>query len=291
MQRLVGQILVVVTWCGLVLHPALARYGLERLRFSQSPQQQQQQQHRPIFGALQFQVGDCIKQDDDTKVEGAVTAAVDETLTLIQQSYPYAYYNSTISHHYFVRMAPRALQIAISKLVWTADILRSVISCIADNRTTALFGTAKRSRIVRDVYDEICLMRPEVDFVDEYKSHYDGILKVPGLLTLRSLTYLQGGQATLVAATSGRNYTTDSGSTIILDFNRELRCAITCQPTETNEHVDHRTVTPTGSVSMSQHQYIQPRVMIKAAVHVFDCQTHPFVVFFHIVAHRLINIL
>jgi hypothetical protein len=66
--------------------------------------------------------------------------------------------------------------------------------------------------VIPDVYHEIYLMRPEFDLVDHDKIHLDGILKLPGLCTLRVLTYLSGDSATLVALTSQRNYTAHSGT-------------------------------------------------------------------------------
>ena len=55
------------------------------------------------------------------------------------------------------------------------------------------------------------------------KVHYDGNLKLPGICTIRSLTYLTGYAATFFATTSQKNYTTTDYSTIILDFNREYQ--------------------------------------------------------------------
>jgi hypothetical protein len=109
-------------------------------------------------------------------------------------------------------------------------------------------------------------MRPEFDLVDQHKVHYDGILKLPGICTLRSLTYLPGTPATLVALTSHHNYTTLPGTSIVVDFNREL-------------HYAHLTTTKS---------FQEPRVMIKAAIHLVDAETHPMITFLHIVAHRII---
>ena len=168
-------------------------------------------------------------------------------LDLIRETYG-AYANSTISHHHFVRLAPSTLQHELSKFVWNHNALRAV---------RAHFPAG--AFVVPDVYHEIYVMRPEIDFLDADKKHFDGP-KVQGLTTLRSLIYLKGARARFVAETSARNYTTDEGSTIILDFYRELH---------------HVRVNDTA-----------PRVIIKAAIHVFDTKTP--MNYLKIAAHRLI---
>ena len=168
-------------------------------------------------------------------------------LDLIRETYG-AYANSTISRHLFVRLAPSTLQNELSKFVWNDNALRAI---------RAQFPAG--AFIVPDVYHEIYVMRPEIDFLDADKKHFDGP-KVPGLTTLRSLIYLEGARARFVAETSARNYTTDEGSTIILDFYRELH---------------HVKVNDTA-----------PRVLIKAAIHVFDTETP--MNYLKIAAHRLI---
>ena len=168
-------------------------------------------------------------------------------LDLIHETYG-AYVNSTISHHIFVRLAPAALQHELSKFVWNDTTLRAVRSQFPAG-----------AFVVPDVYHEIYVMRPEIDFLDADKKHFDGP-KVPGLTTLRSLIYLEGPRARFVAETSSRNYTTDEGSTIVLDFYRELH---------------HVRVNDTA-----------PRVLVKAAIHVFDTETP--MNYLKIAAHRLI---
>ena len=168
-------------------------------------------------------------------------------LDLIRETYG-AYDNSTISRHYFVRLAPSTLQHELSKFVWNDNALRAVRSRFPAG-----------AFVVPDVYHEIYVMRPEIDFLDADKKHFDGP-KVPGLTTLRSLIYLEGPRARFVAETSARNYTTDEGSTIILDFYRELH---------------HVRVNGTA-----------PRVIVKAAIHVFDTETP--MNYLKIAAHRLI---
>ena len=167
-------------------------------------------------------------------------------LDLIRETYG-AYANSTISRHLFVRLAPSTLQNELSKFVWNDNALRAI---------RAQFPAG--AFIVPDVYHEIYVMRPEIDFLDADKKHFDGP-KVQGLTTLRSLIYLKGARARFVAETSARNYTTDEGSTIILDFYRELH---------------HVRVNDTA-----------PRVIIKAAIHVFDTKTP--MNYLKIAAHRL----
>ncbi len=169
-------------------------------------------------------------------------------LDLIRETYGAYVNNSTISHHFFVRLAPAALQHELSKFVWNDNALRAV---------RAQFPAG--AFVVPDVYHEIYVMRPEIDFLDADKKHFDGP-KVPGLTTLRSLIYLDGPRARFVAETSARNYTTDEGSTIILDFYRELH---------------HVRVNGTA-----------PRVIIKAAIHVFDAKTP--MNYLKIAVHRLI---
>ena len=139
----------------------------------------------------------------------------DHVLNQIREIYSYEYYNSTISHHFFLRTAPIELQRSIeSLLIWNDDNnLRNLLR-------RQLGGSSWI--IISDVYHEIYLMRPEIDFIDTNKAHYDGILKRSKLLTLRSLSYLEGTPATFVAVTSQVNYTTHVGSTIIIDFNNEL---------------------------------------------------------------------
>ena len=168
-------------------------------------------------------------------------------LDLIRETYG-AYANSTISRHLFVRLAPSTLQNELSKFVWNDNALRAI---------RAQFPAG--AFIVPDVYHEIYVMRPEIDFLDADKKHFDGP-KVPGLTTLRSLIYLDGPRARFVAETSARNYTTDEGSTIVLDFYRELH---------------HVKVNDTA-----------PRVLVKAAIHVFDTETS--MNYLKIAAHRLI---
>ena len=167
-------------------------------------------------------------------------------LDLIRETYG-AYANSTISRHLFVRLAPSTLQNELSRFVWNDNALRAI---------RAQFPAG--AFIVPDVYHEIYVMRPEIDFLDADKKHFDGP-KVQGLTTLRSLIYLKGARARFVAETSARNYTTDEGSTIILDFYRELH---------------HVRVNDTA-----------PRVIIKAAIHVFDTKTP--MNYLKIAAHRL----
>jgi len=279
--RLLRRIIVLSYCLSIQLPVSYSRSELESTRY------EERRRHRhPIFRAMQFKFNDA--NQVDTRVEAAKTVlstAQEEALTLIRESYPSAYSNSTISHHFFVRMAPTALQTAISRFVWTTPFLRTVLSCCPDRKVC--FGK-NRVKVVRDVFDEIYLMRPEIDFVDEYKSHYDGILKLPGVLTLRSLTYLQGGYATFVAVTSGRNYTTGSGSAVVLDFNRELHYAIIHSNSETDNDIGHSHSETAICPSSCRQELAQPRVMIKAAVHIFDCQFGPVGAYFHIAAHRLI---
>jgi hypothetical protein len=44
--------------------------------------------------------------------------------SLIQETYHEEYFHSKISHHFFVKMAPKTLQEAISNFVWTPRILK-----------------------------------------------------------------------------------------------------------------------------------------------------------------------
>jgi hypothetical protein len=235
-----------------------------------------------FFRASQFDVADATADgcDADTGVAtapsgAASSAARQEALELIRGTYPSAYSDSAMSHHFFVRLAPPALQASISKFVWTSESIQSLAVLPSHGRCRQQMG--QRHRIVPDVYHEIYLMRHEADFLDEHKAHYDGILKIPGLHTLRSLTYLEGRPATFVAATSGLNYTTHAGSTIVIDFNRELHFAIL--PALNDPTTETRGSSPTAT---------PPRVIIKAAVHVFDCQTPVHIAILYIVAHRVV---
>ena len=83
-------------------------------------------------------------------------------LDLIRETYG-AYANSTISRHLFVRLAPSTLQNELSKFVWNDNALRAI---------RAQFPAG--AFIVPDVYHEIYVMRPEIDFLDADKKHFDG---------------------------------------------------------------------------------------------------------------------
>ena len=109
-------------------------------------------------------------------------------LDLIRETYNYD--NSNISHHFFVRLAPSTLQHELSKFVWNDNAMKAVRSKFPAG-----------AFVVPDVYHEIYVMRPEIDFLDADKKHFDGP-KVPGLTTLRSLIYLEGAPARFVAETS-----------------------------------------------------------------------------------------
>lgn len=145
--------------------------------------------------------------------------AMAQVLVLIQQTFPQAYYNSSISHHFFVRMATPALQEQEARFVWTDNILCRIWQQYPSS-----------TRVIPDVYHKIYLMQPEFDFVDDQNAHYDGILSLPGVRALRLLTYLVSQEspatsAVLVASSSQQNFSTDAGSTIALDFNRESHYA------------------------------------------------------------------
>ncbi len=179
----------------------------------------------------------------------------------IRETYPEEFYHSAISHHFFVRMAPVELRNHLSKCIWTNKMLLAIRKSFPP-----------RTKCIPDVYDEIYLMRPEFDFLDGHKAHYDGILNIPGLHTIRSITYLEGTTATLVASSTQMNFTTDVGSTILLDFNRELHFAL---------------LSPKG-YACSTNTLLPARVMIKAAIHVMGPRTPRVMIMMHIIAHRLV---
>ena len=186
------------------------------------------------------------------------TYSLRRALHMIQRNYPYESTKSTISHHAFVRTAPSDLQKEISNFVWTPRIIQEQFP---------------NKMIVNDVFHEIYWMRPEFDLVDDKKIHYDGVLKVlfPSTIsTIRSLTYMKGNTATFFALTSQQNFTTRPGTAVAIDFNRELHYA--------QVH------------SQSDESSIQnePRIMIKAAIHVFPPDTSQFVVWLYIASHRVL---
>ena len=49
-------------------------------------------------------------------------------LDLIRETYGAYVNNSTISHHFFVRLAPSTLQHELSKFVWNDNVLKAVRS-------------------------------------------------------------------------------------------------------------------------------------------------------------------
>lgn len=192
--------------------------------------------------------------------------ASNRALALIQKEYTDDYYHSSISHHHFVRTAPRAIQDALSKFVWTDSALKEVLS---------KFESETSIQVIPDVFDEIYLMRPEFDLVDQKKVHYDGNLKIPGLCTIRALTYLSGKDATFFALTTEANFTTFNHTAVVLDFDRELHYASLNHPTTQL------------SIGMEEIQCPEPRVMVKSALHVILPGTHPGMVYFRIVLHRI----
>ena len=194
--------------------------------------------------------------------------ASNRVLALIQKEYSGDYYNSSISHHYFVRTAPRAIQDALSEFVWTDSALKEVRSKFE----TSAGGSVK---VVHDVFDEIYLMRPEFDLADQKKVHYDGNLKISGICTIRALTYISGKNATLFALTSQENFTTFNHTAVVLDFDRELH------------YVSLKD--PTTQLPIEEMQYPEPRVMVKSALHVILPGTHPKVVYFRIALHRIMT--
>ena len=205
----------------------------------------------PCISAFQLFLEDSVERD-----------ASDRALRLIQEAYSEEYYNSSISHHHFVRTAPSAIRDVLSEFVWTNSTLKEV---------RAKFETSGSIKLIPDVFDEIYLMRPEFDLVDLKKVHYDGNLKVPGICTIRALTYLSGKDATLYALTSQGNFTTSSHTAVVLDFDRELHYA----------SLNHL------SIGMEDRPNPEPRVMVKSALHVVLPETHPGMTYFRIVLHRM----
>jgi hypothetical protein len=217
------------------------------------------------------------------------TDASNRALSLIQKTYRKEYYNSSISHHHFVRTAPGAIQDTLSEFVWSDSALKQARkkfgAKVAHDATGAATsrnnGGDARVRVIQDVFDEIYIMRPEFDLLDEKKIHYDGNLKLPGICTIRALTYLSGKDATLVALTSRQNYTTRNHSSIVLDFDRELHY-VSLNPNNLAPLVDRAQEAAVGG----RQRRNEPRVMIKSAIHVVLPGTHPLVAYLHIMLHR-----
>jgi len=213
----------------------------------------------PCISALQVDLDDAIEID-----------ASNQALALIQSIYREDYYHSSISHHHFVRTAPWELQTTLSKFVWSDSVLKEAriklgMAVNNDKNTAKLRNDNDREvLLIPDVFDEIYIMRPEFDLLDQKKTHYDGNLKIPGICTIRALTYLSGQDATLVALTSGHNYNTSNHTTIVLDFDRELH------------YVSLR----------KNNARSEPRVMIKSAMHVILPGTHHLITYFGIALHR-----
>ena len=208
--------------------------------------------------------------DDPTEID-----ASNRALSLIQETYQQNYYNSSISHHHFVRTAPDEIQDTLSEFVWSNSTLKQVrtkFEMRPANRTTLDAGGG--ITVIKDVFDEIFLMRPEFDLLDDKKVHYDGNLKIPGICTIRALTYLSGKDATLLALTSQQNYTTRNQTSIVLDFDRELHYVSLNNPNQAPIH-------PEGT------QTPEPRVMIKSALHVVLPGTHPLIAYLRIILHRI----
>ncbi|VEU42312.1 unnamed protein product [Pseudo-nitzschia multistriata] len=199
-------------------------------------------------------------------------------LSLIKSAYHQDYYNSSISHHYFVRTAPSNIQEELSKFVWSGSVLKQIRARLrgTDGDCDADFANSD-FRVIPDVFDEVYFMRPELDLLDEKKIHFDGNLKVPGICTIRALTYLSGNDATLFALTSDENYTTYSHSSIILDFNRELHYVALNSTSKTSMNQS------LGATYMEQ----EPRVMVKSAMHVIPPGNHFLLTHFQIGLHRI----
>eukprot|EP00532_Pseudo-nitzschia_australis_P007095 CAMPEP_0168179394 /NCGR_PEP_ID=MMETSP0139_2-20121125/9821_1 /TAXON_ID=44445 /ORGANISM="Pseudo-nitzschia australis, Strain 10249 10 AB" /LENGTH=432 /DNA_ID=CAMNT_0008099223 /DNA_START=118 /DNA_END=1416 /DNA_ORIENTATION=- len=221
----------------------------------------------------------AIVVDDPVEIEASKLA-----LSLIQSAYHQDYYNSSISHHYFVRMAPSDVQEQLSVFVWSDSVLKQIRTEFrgidGDGNPIHSKHRDRGFRVIPDVFDQVYFMRPEPDLLDEKKIHYDGNLKLSGICTIRALTYLSGKDATLFALTSGQNYTTHNHTSIVLDFDRELHY-VTLNP-------------HTSKASLNHHQSLErtdtqpkPRVMIKSALHVIPPGNHPLLTHFHIGLHRI----
>lgn len=145
-----------------------------------------------------------VNLDDPIEID-----ASNRALSFIQNTYRKDFYNSTISHHHFVRTAPRTIQDTLSEFVWNDSVLKEVRTKFvvgASHESTGATATSLNNHhsrgssgvaVIQDVFDEIYIMRPEFDMLDQKKVHYDGNLKLPGICTIRALTYLSGKDATV----------------------------------------------------------------------------------------------
>ena len=269
--------------------------------------------------------GGCISAfqidlDDPLEIDAANRA-----LSLIRDTYHRDFTHSKISHHHFVRTAPQAIQDTLSEFVWNDAVLARVRSQFGEGpqrqRRRSQRGTTSAAaaaaadgknvgsnnggsggvRVIPDVFDEIYIMRPEFDWVDDKKVHYDGNLKFPGICTVRALTYLSGQDATLFALTTRANYTTRSHTSIVLDFDREMHFVVLRNRNSTIAMNDNATAYRETSVDRvpfsesavkSEGMMLppgpddEPRVMIKSALHVILPGTHHVVARFRIMLHR-----
>jgi len=225
------------------------------------PMKRKEVVNTPCISAFQFFLHDPIETD-----------AAKRALSLIQDAYHQGYYNSSISHHYFVRTAPVTVQDTLSEFVWSDSALKQVRTKFEMANDPVSPNNDEGIKVIHDVFDEIYLMRPEFDLLDEKKIHYDGNLKIPGICTIRALTYLSGKDATFFALTSQQNYTTKSHSSVVLDFDREMHYV----------SLNEKSPAPFGSF-----RNVEPRVMVKSALHVVLPGTNPFVANLRIVLHRI----
>jgi hypothetical protein len=187
--------------------------------------------------------------------------AMAEARAIITNHYSHQIQISSISHHVFLRLAsPESrLHETVSRFLWPKTTILKELVKIYSNHI-----------FIPDVFDELYIMREEFDHIDPEKRHYDGILKLPFIHTARSLTYLSGETAELVAVSSRGRFQTEAGSAIVLDFNRELHYAI-C-----------------SSSSQQQQRKPPPRIMIKASLHVIPQGTPRFLQRIIIYSHRLV---
>jgi hypothetical protein len=193
------------------------------------------------------------------KKDHAIAMAVAQVI--IANHYSNEIQTSSISHHVLLRLAAPQTRLheTVSQFMWPkTTILKELVKIYSNHM------------FIPDVFDELYIMREEFDYIDPEKRHYDGILKLPFIDTARSLTYLSGETAELVAVSSSCRFQTKAGSAIVLDFNRELHYVIL------------------RSSSSQQEKPPPPRIMIKSSLHVIPHNTPRFLQLFIIYSHRLL---
>jgi hypothetical protein len=268
--------------------------------------------NQPCISAFRVMMNTSTSTSSNDNDDEVMIDSMDRALSMIQNNYPEEYYHSTISHHHFVQTASPSIREVISNFVWTNSIKKQLQKELETSAAAVIDSSSSSSNnnndmpmnmmMIPDVFDEIYIMREEFDIISSSSSssskkpkkvHYDGNLKLPGICTIRSLTYLTGYDATLFAITSQQNYTTNDYSTIILDFNRELHYVSTQLDNnidlddDINQKLQQQQQQQQLNDNCIHTQRQNPRVMIKSAMHIIVPGTPNWIIAVHITLHRI----